>query len=204
LAQHRQRICADQRLCHPGWIANTTGDSATSTSVVLQVLCDACVHRGPFRGYANAAITTLVDALAERLSRVDAPVDNPLAAATLLVAGLRGLIFDRLITGDAARADRTCAISPRIGSQSMVPGRAGHHHDVCDCSIQYPSCQRRLGGAGHPGQGRRPWCISQFDLVWQQDHDQLTCVTPPATVERTASQLCPAQVWQLRYRRSAH
>ena len=91
---------------YTGWMANTTGPSARGTNVVLQVLGDACARRGPFQDYANAAITTLVDGLSECLRRLETPVDDPHSAATLLVSGLRGLILDRLITGDTDRTDR--------------------------------------------------------------------------------------------------
>ncbi|AII04195.1 TetR/AcrR family transcriptional regulator [Rhodococcus opacus] len=94
-----------QRL-HEGWTANTSGDSATSASVVLQVLGDACVQRGPFLDYATSAVELLVTAIAQVLGRLEPPVEDPTATATIVVSGLRGVLLDRLVTGDAARTDR--------------------------------------------------------------------------------------------------
>jgi AcrR family transcriptional regulator len=95
----RQRLWA-------AWVDNTVGGTATSTSVVLQVLGDACAGNGPLLGYANAAIHVLVNALTDVLARIAPAIDDPEAAATLLVSGLRGLLLDRLITSDTDRVDR--------------------------------------------------------------------------------------------------
>lgn len=71
----------------------------------MQVLGAACAPHGPYAGYAQAAIATFVRSLAAGLRHIDT-VDEPEVVATLLISGLRGILQDRLITGDADRTDR--------------------------------------------------------------------------------------------------
>ncbi|MCP2277408.1 transcriptional regulator, TetR family [Nocardia amikacinitolerans] len=86
------------------WCANTTGAGATSVKVMLQVLGAACASDGPYAAYAVDAIGTFVAALADGLRRFG--VEDAEAIATMLVSGLRGILQDRMITGDVARTDR--------------------------------------------------------------------------------------------------
>jgi AcrR family transcriptional regulator len=83
---------------------NIAGEATTSVRVLLQVLGAACAPRGPYAEYANAAIATFIGTLADALRTIR--IDDPEAIATLLVSGLRGIIQDRLITGDVDRTDR--------------------------------------------------------------------------------------------------
>ncbi len=85
---------------------NTSGAAGTSLRVLLQVLGAACVPDSPFRGYADSAVRVVVDAIAAALRRVDPALEDPEAAATLLVSGIRGLIQDWWITGDTDRVHR--------------------------------------------------------------------------------------------------
>lgn len=84
---------------------NIAGEATTSVRVLLQVLGAACVPGSPYGEYANAAIATFIGMLANALRRIES-IDDPEAVATLLVSGLRGIIQDRLITGDVERTDR--------------------------------------------------------------------------------------------------
>ncbi|WP_227997371.1 TetR/AcrR family transcriptional regulator [Nocardia australiensis] len=86
-------------------MANISGPAATSVRVMLQVVAAACAPHSPYADYANAAIATFVGALADALRRIES-IDDPEAVATLLISGLRGIILDRLITGDIDRTDR--------------------------------------------------------------------------------------------------
>ncbi|WP_431971190.1 TetR family transcriptional regulator [Nocardia sp. bgisy134] len=86
------------------WRANTTGAGATSVKVMLQVLGAACASNGPYADYATDAIGTFVAALADGLRRFN--VDDAEVIATLLVSGLRGILQDRIITGDVSRTDK--------------------------------------------------------------------------------------------------
>jgi AcrR family transcriptional regulator len=87
------------------WTANTSGDGRTSVQVMLQVLGAACAPRSPYIDYATSAIAVFVSALADGLRGLDS-IDDPEAVATLLVSGLRGILQDRLITGEVERTDR--------------------------------------------------------------------------------------------------
>ncbi|MEU7630434.1 TetR/AcrR family transcriptional regulator [Nocardia sp. NPDC049220] len=87
------------------WTANTSGAASTSVKVMLQVLGAACAPRSPYVDYAESAIAVFVAALAEGLRGLRS-VDDPDVVATLLISGLRGILQDRLITGDVDRTDR--------------------------------------------------------------------------------------------------
>jgi AcrR family transcriptional regulator len=87
------------------WTANTSGDGSTSVRVMLQVLGVACAPRSPYGDYATSAIAAFVSALAGGLRNLRS-IDDPEVVATLLVSGLRGILQDRLITGEVERTDR--------------------------------------------------------------------------------------------------
>lgn len=87
------------------WVANSSGEGVTSVKVMMQVLGAACAPHGPYAGYAQAAIATFVQSLAAGLRHIDT-IDDPEVVATLLISGLRGILQDRLITGDVDRTDR--------------------------------------------------------------------------------------------------
>ena len=83
------------------------GETSTSTRVLLQVMGAACVERdGPFAEYVIDAVTVLVTELADVLRRIDPPPAEPVATATVLVSGMRGIMLDRFLTGDVERTER--------------------------------------------------------------------------------------------------
>ncbi|MFB8000733.1 TetR/AcrR family transcriptional regulator [Nocardia sp. NPDC056000] len=85
---------------------NTTGDASVSIRVLLQVLGAATVPGSPFTAYATDAVRVLVSAMTDTLIRIDPAIDDPDAAATLLISGMRGIITDWWITGDTDRITR--------------------------------------------------------------------------------------------------
>ncbi|MFF7938739.1 TetR/AcrR family transcriptional regulator [Nocardia gamkensis] len=87
------------------WTVNTSGDGSTSVRVMLQVLGVACAPHSPYGDYATSAIAAFVSALADGLRNLQS-IDDPEVVATLLVSGLRGILQDRLITGEVERTDR--------------------------------------------------------------------------------------------------
>lgn len=91
------------------WQANTSGEGRTSVRVMLQVLGASCAARSPYAEYANAAIATFIDSLAAGLRGLPS-IDDPELVATLLVSGLRGILQDRLITGEVDRTDRAARL----------------------------------------------------------------------------------------------
>lgn len=103
-------------------LRESTGDltdqSVRSVGVVLQVLAAASVPDSPFADYAVDAVRVLVTALTEVLHRFDPPVADAEATATLLISAMRGLVLDRLVTGDVDRVDRA---SRQLIEQSLRP-----------------------------------------------------------------------------------
>ncbi|MEU7142303.1 TetR/AcrR family transcriptional regulator [Nocardia sp. NPDC046473] len=91
------------------WQANTSGEGRTSVRVMLQVLGASCASHSPYADYAKTAIATFIDSLADGLRGLPA-IEDPELVATLLVSGLRGILQDRLITGDVDRTDRAARL----------------------------------------------------------------------------------------------
>ncbi|MEV6067397.1 TetR/AcrR family transcriptional regulator [Nocardia sp. NPDC052001] len=86
---------------------STTCPGSISMSVLLQVLGAATVPGSPFTDYATDAVRVLVSAMTDTLIRIDPAIDDPEAAATLLISGMRGIITDWWITGDTDRIARS-------------------------------------------------------------------------------------------------
>ncbi|MBU3064663.1 TetR/AcrR family transcriptional regulator [Nocardia sp. NEAU-G5] len=100
---------------------NTTSDWVRSTSVLLQVLGVASVPASPFAAYANDAVHVLIDALTKVLGELDPTMPDPRSTATLLISGIRGLLQDRLVTGDATRVSKAARL---LINHSLPPARA--------------------------------------------------------------------------------
>ncbi|WP_024805084.1 TetR/AcrR family transcriptional regulator [Nocardia sp. BMG51109] len=89
---------------------NTTGSWVGSTRVLLQVLGVAAVPGSPFHGYAEDAVHIVVEAVADVLRRLDPDCPDPESTATVLVSGIRGLLQDRLVTGDNTRVSKAARL----------------------------------------------------------------------------------------------
>ncbi|WP_067669371.1 TetR/AcrR family transcriptional regulator [Nocardia miyunensis] len=100
---------------------NTTSDWVTSTGVLMQVLGVSAVPASPFGDYANDAVHVLVDALTEVLHDLDPRLPDPESTATLLISGIRGLLQDRLVTGDATRVSKAVRL---LINQCLPPASA--------------------------------------------------------------------------------
>jgi AcrR family transcriptional regulator len=87
------------------WTANTSGEGSTSAKVMLQVLAAACAPHSPYIDYATSAFAAFISSLTQALRGLES-VDDPEVVATLLISGLRGILQDRLITGEVERTDR--------------------------------------------------------------------------------------------------
>ena len=87
------------------WTLLATGEAALNTKVLLQVMGVATVQdQGPFVDYASSAIDALVGALSETLERIGHEAEATVVATTI-VSGLRGILLDRLVTGDVDRTE---------------------------------------------------------------------------------------------------
>ncbi len=103
-------LAALRRRLIESFSVNTTGDWVTSTRVLLQVLGVAAVPGSPFRAYAEDTVHVLVEALTEVLRRTAPELPDPESVATVLVSGIRGLIQDRLVTGDNTRVSKAARL----------------------------------------------------------------------------------------------
>ena len=110
---------------------NSEGAEADSVRVLLQVLGAACAPDSPYQDYANAAIATFVTELAAALRRTGLAAD-PEVVATLLVSGLRGILQDRVITGDRERTGRAARVL--IDAVLPEPVRRASPSPGDDCS----------------------------------------------------------------------
>ncbi len=84
---------------------NADGPELRSVRVLLQVLGAACAPDSLYQDYARQAIAVFVGELAAALRRIGG-IDDPEVVATLLISGMRGILQDRLVTGDRERTDR--------------------------------------------------------------------------------------------------
>lgn len=87
------------------WTAMTVGGDAVSTRILLQVIAIAPVQPGPFAEFAERALDTVIGALAAAMVRAGCTAATATADATMISAGFRGLLSDRLITGDVERTE---------------------------------------------------------------------------------------------------
>ncbi|MBB5916955.1 AcrR family transcriptional regulator [Nocardia transvalensis] len=89
---------------------NTTTGWVSSTRVLFQVLGVASVPGSPFRRYGVDAVRVLVGAVTDVLRRLEPEFPDPESTATLLVSGIRGLLQDRLVTGDNTRVSKAARL----------------------------------------------------------------------------------------------
>ncbi|NLU83766.1 TetR/AcrR family transcriptional regulator [Rhodococcus sp. HNM0569] len=87
------------------WNSMTTGEDTVSTRVLLQVMAMAFTRPEPFARFANAAFDTISTALRDALVRAGSESPEALVDATIAAATFRGLLLDRLVTGDVERVD---------------------------------------------------------------------------------------------------
>ncbi|MFC4604439.1 TetR/AcrR family transcriptional regulator [Rhodococcus kronopolitis] len=87
------------------WTAMTVGDDAVSTRILLQVIAIGPTQPGPFADFAEKALDTVIGALAAAMVRSGWSRGIATADATMISAGFRGLLSDRLITGDFERTE---------------------------------------------------------------------------------------------------
>ncbi|MCM6775246.1 TetR/AcrR family transcriptional regulator [Nocardia sp. CDC159] len=102
------------------FVVNTTSDWATSTRVLFQVLGIASVPGSPYAAYAEEAVHGLVEALTRVLTELDPAFPDPQTTATLLISGIRGLLQDRLVTGDNTRVSKAAR---RLINLALPPAR---------------------------------------------------------------------------------
>jgi AcrR family transcriptional regulator len=89
------------------WASITDGEHALGCRVLLQVLGVACVPgTSPYTDYATEVVHAHATTLADAFVRAGMAAATADRKATMLAASFRGLLADRLLTGDTDRTDR--------------------------------------------------------------------------------------------------
>jgi len=76
----------------------------------FEVYTDAIAHPGTYSQQGQAMVTEWLDQFGAALPRTSANA----ASATLVIAVLRGLLLDRLSTGDTERTDRALELFTQL------------------------------------------------------------------------------------------
>jgi AcrR family transcriptional regulator len=84
------------------WDWASSAERAPFMRLFFEVYTDAMAHPGTYSQQGRAMVTQWLDQFGAALA--GSPADP--ASATLVIAVLRGLLLDRLSTGDAERTDR--------------------------------------------------------------------------------------------------
>jgi AcrR family transcriptional regulator len=87
------------------WVWASSADRAPFMRLFFEVYIDAMAHPGTYSRRGQAMVTEWLDQFGAALSSTPAAAADP-ASATLVIAVLRGLLLDRLSTGDEERTDR--------------------------------------------------------------------------------------------------
>ncbi|MHA7133006.1 TetR family transcriptional regulator [Oerskovia turbata] len=114
LAEHRRRAIAalDAAAIHDpreaaraAWADMTDPAHAGHFTLMLQVLTASLDGDHPHRDVAQDAVTVWVEQVERLLVATGRSPADARADATLLTSGLKGLLLDRLVTGDHRRTD---------------------------------------------------------------------------------------------------
>jgi AcrR family transcriptional regulator len=92
------------------WDWASSADRAPFMRLFFEVYTDAMAHPGTYSQQGQAMVTEWLDQFGAALA--GAPADA--ASATLVIAVLRGLLLDRLSTGDAERTDRALELFTQL------------------------------------------------------------------------------------------
>lgn len=87
------------------WLGWTRGDQRRSVRLLLQVLSLASTEPETYGAFARFAVEAMIDPISDALVSVGFARRDARLRATLVVSGLRGLVQDRLVTGQDARVD---------------------------------------------------------------------------------------------------
>lgn len=113
-AEHRRRM--QERLSHvatttpantadSAWSAMTSPDQQAHFTVMFHLLAAGLTPDSPERPAATDAITAWVDYATDLFTTIGRPPTQARTDATVLASGLKGILLDRLITGDTTRCD---------------------------------------------------------------------------------------------------
>lgn len=92
------------------WDWASSAERAPFMRLFFEVYTDAMAHPGTYSEQGRAMVTEWLDQFGAALARTSADA----ASATLAIAVLRGLLLDRLSTGDAERTDRAVELFTQL------------------------------------------------------------------------------------------
>lgn len=128
----RASSASGPELLHAVWDWASSAERAPFMRLFFEVYIDAISHPGTYSQQGQAMVTEWLDQFGAALSGSPAVADP--ASATLGIAVLRGLLLDRLSTGDAERTKRalerfTRLITGKDGDRPPDPGQARAHQE---------------------------------------------------------------------------
>lgn len=127
LVEHRRRMIAaldavpttDPRItARSAWAGMTDPAHTGHFTLMLQVLTTALDDSRPHHAIAQDAVTAWVEHVERLLVGSGRSSDAARVDATLLTSGLKGLLLDRLVTGDLERTD---AAAQRLVDLLLAP-----------------------------------------------------------------------------------
>ncbi|MFD4367730.1 TetR family transcriptional regulator [Rhodococcus sp. NPDC058521] len=92
------------------WVSMSQGPDVLSTRILLQAMGVAAGRPGPFAAFVEDAIDSLLQSLARALQRCGMDDADARIEATVASAAFRGLLLDRMVTGDSLRTDRAAEV----------------------------------------------------------------------------------------------
>jgi AcrR family transcriptional regulator len=128
LAEHvRTSAASGPELIQAVWDWASSAERAPFMRLFFEVYIDAIAHPGTYSERGQAMVTDWLDQFDAVLD--GSPADA--ASATLAIAVLRGLLLDRLSTGDEQRTDRALLrFTQLLGGQGQGPDSEKHSAPV--------------------------------------------------------------------------
>jgi AcrR family transcriptional regulator len=109
-AYARASSASGPELVRAVWAWASSAERAPFMRLFFEVYTDAMAHPGTYSRQGQAMVTQWLDQFGAALA--GAPADA--ASATLAIAVLRGLLLDRLSTGDTQRTDRAIELFTQL------------------------------------------------------------------------------------------
>lgn len=141
LAEHvRTSAASGPELIQAVWDWASSAERAPFMRLFFEVYIDAIAHPGTYSERGQAMVTDWLDQFGTVLDGSPADAADT-ASATLAIAVLRGLLLDRLSTGDEQRTDRALVrFTQLLGGHGQRPDSEKH-----SAPVQRPPDPRQAG-----------------------------------------------------------